>query len=446
MGAPAPASHVAESLSYYRTFLVKATLLYITVLLATPLRRMVLIPRAIRKTVLRRTILVLIVFLALKDVFHYYRLREEVFRKQSSRTGSEYPFERIFIVSTHWNNERVLRDHWNAQVLRLAEYLGPQNVFVSVYESGSWDDSKGALRELGHALDAINIPNHIALDPVTHKDLMDQPSETTGWVTIPGNGEKKELRRIPYLSKIRNLSLRPLLSLREKGMLFTKILFLNDVIFNIEDVLTLLETNNGRFAAACSLDFSKPPNIYDTFAIRDSSGHELMMQKWPYFRSAMSRDALKSLRDIPVSSCWNGMVFMDAEPFYDEAHPLRFRGISDSLAQFHLEASECCLIHQDNRLDTGAWINPRVRVGYNKAAYDAMSASDVPTTLLAYLERIWTNRFYRWLTTDQTKKWTIGSRLATWQRQYSEDMKIENGDICLINEMQVLRANGWAHI
>jgi hypothetical protein len=51
------------------------------------------------------------------------------------------------------------------------------------------------------------------------------------------------------------------------------------------------------------------------------------------------------------------MVVFDAAPFYggpgDDGHikaPLRFRGISDSLAKYHLEASECCLIHFDNPL------------------------------------------------------------------------------------------------
>ena len=430
-----------------RTFPAKAFLLQTGGPLVIPSPMMVLIPRSIRKSVLRRTFLVLIVFLALRDVFHYYRLHAEVYHKRSLVPKENFQSdEKIFIVSTHWNNERILRDHWNAQVLRLAEHLGPRNVFVSVYESGSWDDSKGALRELSLALDAINVPNHIVLDSITHKDVINNPSNTAGWISIPGDEEKKELRRIPYLSNIRNLSLRPLLELQGKGSLFTKILFLNDVIFTVEDVLTLLDTNDRRYAAACSLDFSKPPKIYDTFAIRDYLGHEILMQEWPYFRSKRSREALKSLQDIPVSSCWNGMVFMDAEPFYNNTHPLRFRGIPDSLAQFHLEASECCLIHQDNPLGTGVWINPQVRVGYNKAAYDAMSTSDVPNTLSAYLKSISTNRFRRWLTTDRTKKWTISSRLAAWQRQYQDRMESENGEICLINEMQVLRVNGWAHV
>lgn len=40
------------------------------------------------------------------------------------------------------------------------------------------------------------------------------------------------------------------------------------------------------------------------------------------------------------------MIF-DVAPFYSG---LECRGIDDSLAQKHVEASECCLIHVDNEL------------------------------------------------------------------------------------------------
>ena len=73
------------------------------------------------------------------------------------------------------------------------------------------------------------------------------------------------------------------------------------------DVWTLLDTNSGNYAAACSLDFSKPPKFYDTFALRDIKGHERLMMTYPYFRSRESRSAMVSHRPVPVQSCWNGM-------------------------------------------------------------------------------------------------------------------------------------------
>lgn len=49
--------------------------------------------------------------------------------------------ERIYIASLHWNNEKILRSHWNNAVVALAEALGRENVFIAVYESGSSDDT-----------------------------------------------------------------------------------------------------------------------------------------------------------------------------------------------------------------------------------------------------------------------------------------------------------------
>ena len=74
-----------------------------------------------------------------------------------------------------------------------------------------------------------------------------------------------------------------------------------------EDVLRLLNTNNGDYAAACAMDFAKPPAYYDTFALRDAGGDEAIMQIWPYFRSTASRNAIVANRPAPVTSCWNGM-------------------------------------------------------------------------------------------------------------------------------------------
>lgn len=72
-------------------------------------------------------------------------------------------------------------------------------------------------------------------------------------------------------------------------------------------MLTLLNTNEGEYAAACSLDFSKAPSYYDTFALRDSEGYEHVTQTWPYFRSQKSRGAMKMMDPVSVKSCWNGI-------------------------------------------------------------------------------------------------------------------------------------------
>lgn len=139
--------------------------------------------------------------------------------------------ERIFIASTHWNSEAVLRSHWNAAVVALARALGPENVYVSVYESGSWDDTKSALRELDAALDELNVRRSIVLSEVSHQDEISQPPAPTGWIDTPRG--RRELRRIPFLSRQRNASLQPLVDLDREGEQFDRVLFLNDVVFTV---------------------------------------------------------------------------------------------------------------------------------------------------------------------------------------------------------------------
>ncbi|KAH1515128.1 hypothetical protein KXX29_000456 [Aspergillus fumigatus] len=351
--------------------------------------------------------------------------------------------ERIYIASMHWNNEEILRSHWNDAIVQLAKTWGTENVFVSVYESGSWDDTKGALRDLDVELDRLGVRRNITLSDTTHQDEISVSPLSEGWIDTPRG--RKELRRIPYLARLRNLTLRPLEDLERQGIAFDKILFLNDVVFTVDDVIELLNTNEGVYAAACSIDYSRPPLYYDTFALRDSYGDEHVMQTWPYFRSTVSRHALFNMSPVPAKSCWNGMVAMPIEPFVS-ATPLRFRGIPDSLAVFHLEGSECCLIHADNPLSghQGVYLNPKVRVGYNGPAYEAVHPAGSWLSPQYIALALWENRFRRWATTSLFKKFVVRRRLAQWKALSSG--RHEPGEFCLINEMQVLVANGWAHV
>lgn len=144
--------------------------------------------------------------------------------------------ERIFIASIHWNNEAILRSHWNNALLNLVRTLGPQNVFVSILESGSWDGSKDALRALDHELDILGVERKVVLDKTTHIDeiervpLLDEP----GWIWTAR--DQKEFRRIPYLSRLRNQvidELAVLASRKDRKRVFDKVLWLNDVVFNV---------------------------------------------------------------------------------------------------------------------------------------------------------------------------------------------------------------------
>lgn len=367
--------------------------------------------------------------------------------------------KRIYIAAQHYNSARLLREHWNEALYNLVKELGIENVFVSIYESGSYDETQDALRELEANLEILQVKKEVLLSPLTHAEEIESQPTDHGWIDTPAGVHA--LRRIPFLSSIRNKVFEPFDRLVAQGEHFDTVLFLNDVAFNPEDVLRLMDTNGGNYAAACSLDFSKPPYFYDTFALRDAQGHEAIMQTWPFFRSYLSRFAAERFLPVPVASCWNGMgeisvssrdgpyvnlasVAMPAEPFLGQ-HALRFRGTNDSLAEHHLEGSECCLIHADNPLSatTGVWLNPAVQVGYNMTAYKAVHSPDaVMSPLLMYL-RIWQNRILRWTTTVWFKERVVHQRVSKWADETGEK---EPGEYCLVNEMQVIFERGWKHV
>lgn len=251
----------------------------------------------------------------------------------------------------------------------------------------------------------------------------------------------------------------------------------------VQDITTLLGTHDRQYAAACALDFSNPPKFYDTIALRDGEGREPLMQTWPYFRSRVSRSAVRQGVPVPVRSCWNGAgmellplirlrplrkelqrlagphrksmymsntlssVAMDATPFYDTFEPLRFRAIPDSLAKFHLEGSECCLIHADNPLSPskGIWPNPSVRVGYNGPAYDVVHNECGGVSPYSVFTGLWTNRLRHWLTPTWTQSHIVARRPRAWAAN-DPDLNLEQGTFCLINEMQVLDTRGWLHV
>lgn len=223
----------------------------------------------------------------------------------------------------------------------------------------------------------------------------------------------------------------------------------------IEDFLTLMHTNDGKYAAACSMDYKYSSQYYDTFALRDALGQKTASNFWPWFLDPTSREAAQRSESVRVESCWNGMVLFDAAPFYGDA-PLRFRAISDSLADFHLEGSECCLIHADNPLSAregkGVWLNPNVRVGYSAATYNAVQGIQDATFPGPFttITGAWSYRWLRWRTPLQyhLEGTSVVKRVRKWQNATprGEILREEPGVNCLINEKQIMWMNGWRHL
>lgn len=208
------------------------------------------------------------------------------------------------------------------------------------------------------------------------------------------------------------------------------------------------------------MDYKSYPHYYDTFALRDDKGQKTASTYWPWFLSETSRAAAQRGEPIQVESCWNGMVIFDAAPFYHPTTPLQFRAIPDSLADMHLEASECCLIHADNdpslnptrNSGGGVWLNPNVRVGYSVSTYHAVQGKQGAVFPGPYgtIVGAWANRWLRWRSRLQQhlEITTVLKRVRKWQEAtpHGEELRREPGVACLINEKQIMWMNGWRHL
>ncbi|KAL8927434.1 MAG: hypothetical protein Q9208_002239 [Pyrenodesmia sp. 3 TL-2023] len=318
---------------------------------------------------------------------HYESLRRRVLAsKEYGRGNSED--EKIFIAASIFDKGGHLANGaWGKSLLDLIDILGNRNVFLSIYENDAGGEAQEALSKLK---ERVQCPNEVVFE--RHVSLKTIPS-----VVLPDGSERT--KRIAYLANIRNRALRPLGT--PTGVIYDKLLFLNDVVFDpIEIVQLLFSTNvneNGKssYLAACAVDFINPFKFYDTFATRDAEGYSMGVPFFPWFSGAgkgiSRRDVLEGKDAVRVKSCWGGIVAFDASYFQASSIagkqagslaentteaattmprlPVRFRAESG----LYWEASECCLIHADlqqashrtlNEEDVGIYINPFVRVAY----------------------------------------------------------------------------------
>ncbi|KAJ7092382.1 capsular associated protein [Mycena belliarum] len=252
---------------------------------------------------------------------------------------------------------------WTKQMALLISHLGPENVFVSIYESNSHDGTKDLLREFEGKLRRAGVKSSVVLDTDTRR--------RDGWAS---NGHE----RVQYMADMRNKALEPLQGGLD-GRRFDKLIFFNDVYFAWKSIVRLLDTNNGDFDLACALDFDGI-GLYDTWVIRDSCGQRTK-EIWPYFSfDSVAVDRLRREEPVEVATCWNGVAVFDANWFLPPSNdiptvrpatpptvppgtPLTFR------ADTPCAESECFLISYDMHRRTAPlrpriFVNPQVTVAY----------------------------------------------------------------------------------
>lgn len=345
----------------------------------------------------------LLILLAFNGVFrpsyinlppHYTELLE------NSRSGSlpgrvNLHQEKIFIAASLYDPKgEVAAGVWGERILSLIDLLGPENTFLSIYESDSGVRGTAALENLARKVPCEH--------RILHEDeiILDNPAT----VTLP-DGEQA-VKRIDYLAAARNKALDPLE--HSNATAYDKILYLNDVVFDpVEASQLLFSTNlqaNGRtdYKAACAVDFKSAFLMYDTLATRDYEGWSMGLPIFPFFPtsgSAVSRNDILRQRDaVRVGSCWGGLVAFDARYFQssqlsslgiDETafKPVRFRAETDLFWEY----SECCLIHADLwafPTPSEVYMNPYVRTAYDLETFNGLGLGRRFERMLPFFQNV----------------------------------------------------------
>ncbi|KAF1345057.1 cryptococcal mannosyltransferase 1-domain-containing protein [Delphinella strobiligena] len=305
---------------------------------------------------------------------HYKDLRRRAIESPFPG-GANLNNEKVFIATSIYDEGgKLAGGSWGQALADLIHILGPENVFLSVYEDNADELALGALDNLAQYM-------------TCNQSVVVENFNTSSLPKVSLPDDRQRVRRVAFLAEVRNRALRPLEDPTSDAFetTFDKILFVNDVVFDPIDAANLLFSTNidkhgkTQYRAACALDFIDPFKFYDTFATRDLSGFAVGVPIYPWFSNggdAQSRDDVLKQKDaVRVRSCWGGMVAFEAKWFQKTTPggPLRFR----VERELWWDASECCLIHADLQelqpLDsysmqnnaTGIYMNPYIRVAYS---------------------------------------------------------------------------------
>lgn len=218
---------------------------------------------------------------------------------------------KYFIASMLYNSEKIM-PHYEREILRLTELLGCENVFVSILENDSRDHTPDRLYGLRVQLERRGVRANVTTTLLPHA--------------------LRAMERIHRLAYLRNRAMAPLYEQVPDGLdgiPFSKVLWINDVLFDAPSLYRLLTTERGTYDQACALDYFWL-GFYDTWVMRDRDGRTVR-PLWPYFRRGDDRTSVSRRTSVPVNSCWNGATAFDARWFttgprvpapYDAAQPV----------------------------------------------------------------------------------------------------------------------------
>ncbi|KAF9531154.1 CAP59-like protein [Crepidotus variabilis] len=287
----------------------------------------------------------------------------EAAHAQSKAGQGQSQSQAVYKPNTHkyyfainlYNSFDIIPDLFST-LFRLSSILGFPNVFVSIYENGSTDQTKALLRIFDALTKSVGMRVTIRIS-----------TRTRGAFN----------HRIEYLAEVRNSAFVPLHELRdEEGEYFDSIVFMNDILPCVDDLLELIyQSRLNNAGITCAADYMyhqdlQAPVFYDNWVARDINGTAL--ENAPFervFRDKESSGRWQRHLPVQVQSCWNGVAVLDPAPFYSPPH-VRFR--MAKIVEGECSASECSLICNDY-WEAGygrIMMVPRVKLAYDSKVYD----------------------------------------------------------------------------
>lgn len=166
------------------------------------------------------------------------------------RAGADYnPTNATYFIASNLYNSEAILPSYRTQLLQFIADVGVENVFVSIYENDSIDATPAMLQALDAELGRRGIRRRI--------------------LTIKKRKGFKRLSRIAKLAYLRNQAMEPIFLDQKHGLdgrPFSKVVFLNDIVFAAESIHELLDTAGGRFDQACAIDYFTV-GLYDTYVL-----------------------------------------------------------------------------------------------------------------------------------------------------------------------------------
>lgn len=279
--------------------------------------------------------------------------------QQASGSSGNIQWKKIFFALNLRNNEDLIpgmTDRFD----KLFDLLSHEvdMIYFSIFSNNNNDATDDMITKyFGELFARRNIPNTIVTN-----------GTTCGGYSSPPPG----MNRIDWLACVRNSAMEPLykseIFSRAHNFNDTLVLFFNDIVFEPDDIVSLIRTENGNFDLACGLDFYY--NFYDIWVTRGIDGK--YFSAFPPFAMDFGSAVaiLKSTSPIigssydgvPVQCCWNGVAAIRASKFTQDK--IRFR--SEISRECNTMQSECKLFCEDLGRDAKVFINPNVIVTYNE--------------------------------------------------------------------------------